>query len=94
MPTIKVKRDYCGAEGTDVDKNVFAGSTHSVTRARAAELQAVGLVDIISDEDHPDDDKEVPVAEEKQIQPIANKKAPAPRNKPAPTAADKTGDKK
>ncbi|MBT2242680.1 hypothetical protein JQK15_03940 [Sphingobium sp. BHU LFT2] len=90
MPTIKVKRDYCGAEGTDVDKNVLAGSTHSVTRARAAELFAVGLVEIISDEAHPDDEKEEDVAEEKgEPKPIANKQATAPANKVAPAADNK-----
>lgn len=95
MPTIKVKRDYCGAEGTDADKNVPEGSQHSVTRARAAELKAVGLIEIISDEDHPEDAaEEETVAEEKsEPKPIANKPAPAPRNKAAPKAADKTADK-
>lgn len=55
MPIIKVKRDYCGEEGTDADKNVLSGSEHSVTRARAIALKASGLVEIISDEGHPDD---------------------------------------
>ncbi|WP_395391570.1 hypothetical protein WBP07_12925 [Novosphingobium sp. BL-8A] len=92
MPIIKVKRDYCGAEGVDADKNVPEGSEHSVTRARAAELKAVGLIEIISDEAHPDDAKEdANVAEEKsEPKPIASKPAPAPRNKAAPKSSDKT----
>lgn len=90
MAIIKVKRDYCGAEGTDVDKNVLAGSKHTVTRARAAELKAVGLVDIISDEAHPDDEKEEAVSNEKsEPKPIANKAAPVARNKATKPAAQK-----
>lgn len=94
MPTIRVKHDYCGAEGNDVDKNVAAGSKHSVSRARAAELKAVGLIEIISDEDHPDDAQkdESKVEEKSEPQPIANKPAPTPRNKAAPKAADKNTD--
>ena len=86
---IKVLRDYSGAEGTDVDKNVAAGSTHIVTRARAAELKAVGLVEIVGEDEHPDDGKEEEEMDEKQIKPIANKQAPAPRNKAEPKANDK-----
>lgn len=56
MPIIRVKRDYCGEEGTGPDKDVLAGSEHSVTRARAAALKANGLIEIVSDEAHPDDD--------------------------------------
>ena len=85
---IKVLRDYSGAEGTDVDKNVIAGSTHIVTRARAAELKKVGLVEIIGDDVHPDDEQEEEV-EEKQAAPIVNKQAAAPKNKARPKAADK-----
>ncbi len=94
MAVIKVLRDYCGAEGTDVDKNVFADSEHTVTRARAAELKAVGLVEIISDEAHPDESKEdEAVTEEKSApEPIANKAAPVAKNKAAPKAADKKTD--
>ncbi|EPR14202.1 hypothetical protein M527_29250 [Sphingobium indicum IP26] len=87
---IKVLRDYSGAEGTDVDKNVIAGSTHIVTRARAAELKAVGLVEIVGEDEHPDDGKEDEEVDEKKIQPIANKAAHAPRNKAEPKANDKT----
>lgn len=86
---IKVLRDYSGAEGTDVDKNVIAGSTHIVTRARAAELKKVGLVEIIGDDVHPDDEQEEKVAEEKQAAPIVNKQAAAPKNKAQPKAANK-----
>ena len=86
---IKVLRDYSGAEGTDVDKNVIAGSTYIVTRARAAELKAVGLVEIVGDDAHPDDEKEEEVAEEKQAAPIVNKQATAPKNKAQAKAADK-----
>ncbi len=91
MAVIKVLRDYCGEEGTDVDKNVFAGSEHSVSRARAAALFASGLVEIISDEAHPDEGKkDDTVSEEKsEPKPIESKPAPAPRNKAAPKAADK-----
>jgi len=94
---IKVLRDYSGAEGSDADKNVLVGSVHSVTRARAAELQAVGLVEIIDEDgEHPDDAErdETEVSEVKQeIEPIANKAARTPRNKVAPKAADKTAEK-
>ncbi|MEE4452869.1 hypothetical protein [Novosphingobium resinovorum] len=94
MAIIKVKRDYSGAEGTDVDKNVFAGSKHTVTRARAAELKAVGLVEIISDEAHPDDDKEEAVSDQKsEPKPISNKAAPVASNKAA-KPAEKKGDSK
>ena len=86
---IKVLRDYSGAEGTDVDKNVIAGSTHIVTRGRAAELKAVGLVEIVGDDAQPDDEKEEEVAEEKQAAPIGNKQASAPKNKAQAKAADK-----
>ena len=86
---IKVLRDYSGAEGTDVDKNVIAGSTHIVTRARAAELKKVGLVEIIGDDVHPDDEQEDEVAEVKQAAPIVNKQAAAPKNKARSKAADK-----
>ena len=89
---IKVLRDYSGAEGTDVDKNVLAGSTHIVTRARAAELKAVGLVKIIGDDVHPKDEQEEQVAEEKQAAPIVNKQAGAPKNKADPQSADKTAE--
>lgn len=58
MAIIKVTRDYSGQEGVGPDKDVLAGSEHSVTRTRAAELKANGLVEIISDEDHPDDGSE------------------------------------
>lgn len=92
MPIIKILRDYSGAEGTDADKNVFAGATHTVTRARAAELKAVGLAEIVSDEAHPDDEENKAMSEEKQAQPIANKQAPAPKNKSAPKAEDKKSD--
>jgi hypothetical protein len=86
---IKVLRDYSGQEGTDVDKNVFAGSKHVVTRGRAAELKAVGLAEIIGDDPHTDDEEEDVEGAEKQIQPITNKAAPVPANKAAPKAADK-----
>jgi len=90
---IKVLRDYSGAEGADVDKNVAAGSTHIVTRARAAELKAVGLVEIVGGDEHPADGKqEEEEVDEKQIQPIANKQAAAPTNKAEPKANDKGKD--
>ncbi|TCM39143.1 hypothetical protein [Novosphingobium sp. ST904] len=94
MAVIKVLRDYCGEEGTDVDKNVFADSKHTVTRARAAALFASGLVEIVSDEAHPDDDKDSEaVAEGKnEPEPITSKPAPKPRNKSVAKAADKQSD--
>ncbi|UIJ43719.1 hypothetical protein LZK98_11520 [Sphingomonas cannabina] len=76
---IKVLRDYSGQEGTDVDKNVLAGSEHVVTRARAAELLAVGLVEAVGDDEHPDDAEAK--EGEKAMQPIANKAAPTHQNK-------------
>ncbi len=94
---IRVIRDYSGEEGTDVDKNVFAGSEHHVSRARGAELFASGLVEIIEDEDD-DADGPLPAPVEtaddakaedsgKKIAPItANKAAPAADNKAAPAA--------
>lgn len=91
---IKVLRDYSGQEGTGVDRNVDAGSVHTVTRARGSELKAVGLVEIISDEAHPDDDKEEAVPNEKsEPKPIANKAAPVASNK-ATKPAEKKGDSK
>ncbi|WP_103728923.1 hypothetical protein [Novosphingobium sp. HII-3] len=89
---IKVLRDYCGQEGADVDKNVAAGTEHIVSRARAAELKAVGLVEIVSDDAHPDDVKEdEEVAEQKsEPKPIANKPAPKPQNKAEPKPANKS----
>lgn len=47
---IKVLRDYSGEEGTDLDKNVEAGSEHIVSRARGNALHANGLVEILEDE--------------------------------------------
>lgn len=47
---IRVIRDYCGEEGTDVDKNVHAGTEHVVSRARGNALFANGLVKILEDE--------------------------------------------
>lgn len=47
---IRVIRDYSGEEGTDVDKNVLAGTEHVVTRARGNALFANGLVKILEDE--------------------------------------------
>lgn len=83
---IKVLRDYSGKEGTDVDKNVFAGSEHHVSRARGSELFASGLVEILSDDD---DDSEGPVvaddADEK-IDPITID-PPAPKAEAKPKAA-------
>lgn len=85
---IRVIRDYCGQEGTDVDKNVLAGSEHHVSRARGSELFANGLVEILDDDDA-DADGPTPAPEEaddaedgEKIAPItANKAAPANRNK-------------
>lgn len=53
---IKVLRDYSGEEGTDADKNVEAGSEHTVTRARGSALFASGLVAILEDEAEEDED--------------------------------------
>lgn len=82
---IKVLRDYSGAEGTDADQNVFAGDEHIVTRARAAELHAVGLVEIVGEDEHPDDAEAAaePAAEtaEKARQRPKNKAAAQPENK-------------
>jgi|GEM_PF-2672739 len=93
---IHVLRDYSGAEGTDADKNVRAGSTHTVTRARAAELKAVGLVEIVGDDPHPDDEKETeevseqkPEGGEKVAQPVTTKVMPTTPNKAAPKVASK-----
>ncbi|RSU21210.1 hypothetical protein [Sphingomonas koreensis] len=91
---IKVLRDYCGAEGTDVDKNVFAGDEHIVTRDRAAQLVAVGLVDIIGDDEHPEDAEAEatgaePAEDGEKIAPIASKAARTPSNKKAPKAPNK-----
>lgn len=90
---IKVIRDYCGQEGTDVDKNVIAGTEHHVSRARGSELFANGLVEILEDDDA-DVDGPAPAPEEEadsengeKIAPItANKASPAPDNKAAPAA--------
>lgn len=94
---IKVIRDYSGEEGTDVDKNVLAGSEHVVSRARAAALKAVGLVQIIGDDLHPDDensdapeaDQEPNVSDPKQTAPESNKQAPKPNDKAAAKANGK-----
>lgn len=95
---IKVLRDYSGKEGTDADKNVFAGSEHHVSRARGAELEANGLAEILSDDDDDADGPEQPkdAADDgeaseggEKIAPItANKAAPRPTSKAA-TAAPK-----
>jgi hypothetical protein len=87
---IKVIRDYSGAEGEGPDKNVLAGSTHSVTHARGLALEANGLVKVVSHEAHPDDEKEKAVDGEKSIKPIANKAAPVAPNKAAAKPRDKT----
>lgn len=89
MAIIKVKRDYSGQEGVGPDKDVLAGTTHSVTRARAAELKANGLVEIISDEAHPDDEADDAASGEKKIDPIVNKAAPRSPNKKATKAVVK-----
>ncbi|MES2175102.1 MAG: hypothetical protein V4523_14305 [Pseudomonadota bacterium] len=56
MPIIKIIRDYSGQEGIGPDKDVLTGTMHSVTRARAAELKANRLVEIVSDEPHAEDE--------------------------------------
>jgi len=87
---IKVVRDYSGQEGVGPDKDVFAGTTHSVTRARGSELFANGLVEIVSDEAHPDDPAGEPENDaSKEIQPLANKAAPQHRGKPKATVGSK-----
>lgn len=81
---IRVIRDYSGKEGVGPDKDVLTGTEHTVTRARGNELKANGLVEIIDDEAHPDDEAEEEAQSEggaKQLQPIANKRAPGARNK-------------
>lgn len=94
---IRVIRDYSGEEGTDVDKNVFAGSEHHVSRARGAQLFASGLVEIVEDEDDdadgpipapadPADEAKGDVGGEKIAPITANKAAPAVDNKAAPAA--------
>ncbi|MDG6079758.1 hypothetical protein E3U23_11215 [Erythrobacter litoralis] len=86
---IKVLRDYSGAEGTDVDKSVHAGEVFSVSRARANELAANGLVEIVEEEegDVPDN------PEAKQAEKPENKKAVEPKNKSAPKAKSKAAAK-
>lgn len=82
---IKVLRDYSGKEGTDVDKNVFAGSEHHVSRARGAELFASGLVEILSDDDSDVDGPAVADDDAEQIDPtITDPPAPGPDPAPAP----------
>ena len=88
---IRVTRDYSGKEGTDVDKNVFAGTRHTVSRARGNELFANRLVEILSDDDADADEPEtdagepdastVPETDEKQAPTPDNKAAPKPRTK-------------
>ncbi|TZG26500.1 hypothetical protein [Sphingomonas montanisoli] len=90
---IKVLRDYSGQEGTDVDRNVPAGSIHIVTRERAAHLEAVRLAEIIGKDEHPDDLPAPSAAKSKdretRIAPIASKAARKPRNKAAPAPENK-----
>lgn len=94
---IKILRDYCGKEGTDADKNVFAGSQHHVSRARGSELAANGLAEILSDDDldadgpdaiasgdEPEDSDGGADEGGEKIEPItANKAAPKPKAKTA-----------
>ena len=82
---IKVLRDYSGAEGSDVDRNVRAEQEFTVTRARGNELAANGLVEIIEDEE--DDVSDEP--EVKQADKPANKQAATPKNKAAPKSRAK-----
>ena len=86
---IKVIRDYSGAEGSDVDRNVRAGSEHVVTRARGNELHANGLAEIVDDEAYDEENK--PMADEKKAEPVTNKAAPVPPNKAAPKLKNKAG---
>ena len=90
---IKVLRDYSGEEGTGVDKNVLAGTKHTVTATRAKALEANGLVEII---DHGSEAKDAAVgtasdeAGSKAAAAPENKKAPEPANKAAPGSAEKS----
>lgn len=93
---IKVLRDYCGKEGEDADKNVFAGSEHHVSRARGSELAANGLAEILSDDDQDADGPEAVAGDAEtdeggeKMEPItANKAAPKPANKAKPAPKSK-----
>lgn len=85
---IKVIRDYSGQEGTGVDKDVFAGSEHHVSRVRGSELFASGLVEILSDDDNDVDGPAVADDEADQIDPTITD-PPAPKPEPKPKAAAK-----
>ena len=53
---IKVIRGYSGDEGEGPDKDVREGTEHTVTRTRGKQLEANGLVEILSDDDADDDE--------------------------------------
>ncbi len=53
---IKVIRGYSGEEGAGPDKDVREGTEHTVTRTRAKQLEANGLVTILSDDPVDDDE--------------------------------------
>ena len=53
---IKVIRGYSGDEGEGPDKDVREGTEHTVTRTRGKQLEANGLVEILSDDDVDDDE--------------------------------------